>query len=61
MVNNKIRRIQRDKYLEVLEVGRRLLKKKEREIDSVKQVLVKSGTEHGLYRKPESQAREVTD
>jgi hypothetical protein len=60
LVNNKIRRIQKDKYLEVLEVNGHLLKKKEREIDSVKQVLVKLGTEHGLFE-AESQAREVTE
>lgn len=60
LVNNKIRRIQKDKYQEVLAINRNLLEKKEREIDSVKQVLVNLGVEHGLFE-VESQAREVTE
>ncbi len=60
LVNNKIRRIQRDKFQEVLDVNRHMLNKKQREVDSVKQVLTSLGVNYGLFE-TESQAREVTE
>jgi len=60
LVNNKIRRIQRDKFREVLVVNRHMLKKKQKEVDSVKQVITGLGVNYGLFE-TESQAREVTE
>ena len=60
LVNNKIRRIQRAKYEEVITINRQLLLEKKKEIDSVKAVMKDLGVNYGLFN-VENQAREVTE
>ncbi|MGM0566446.1 MAG: Wzz/FepE/Etk N-terminal domain-containing protein [Bacteroidota bacterium] len=60
LLNNKIRRIHESKFDEVLELNQRMVAKKKKEVDSVKQVLTELGMDYGLFE-TESQAREVTE
>ena len=58
--NNKVRRIHESKFDEVLDLNRRMVVKKQKEVDSIKQVLTELGMKYGLFE-TNSQAREVTE
>ncbi len=60
LVNNKIRRIQRAKYEEVVEINKRLMHEKEKEIDSVRSIIQNLGKNYGIID-VENQAQEVTE
>jgi capsule polysaccharide export protein KpsE/RkpR len=60
LVNNKIRRIQRAKYEEVVEINERLMREKEKEIDSVRNIIQNLGKNYGIID-VENQAQEVTE
>lgn len=60
LLNNKIYRIQKAKFDEVLEINAFMLKRKQKELDSVMNVLAVLGEEYGLYD-VQSQALEVTE
>lgn len=60
LVNKKIRRIHESKFDEVLDLNRRMVNKKQKEVDSIKQVLTDLGVKHGLFE-TNAQAREVTE
>jgi len=60
LVNNKIRRMQKAKYVEVVEISKKMLENKEQEIDSIKRIMREFGTKYGIYD-VEGQAAEVTE
>ncbi len=60
LVNNKIRRMQRAKYDEVVEISREMLRNKEQEIDSMKILMHDFGVNYGIYD-VEGQSGEVTE
>lgn len=60
LVNNKIRRMHRDKFQEVMEISRKMLIRKEKELDSIKEKMRSFGTDHGIYD-VEGQSKEVTE
>ncbi|MCF8308906.1 MAG: hypothetical protein K9I68_07860 [Bacteroidales bacterium] len=60
LVNNKIRRMHRDKFQEVVEISRRMLVRKEKELDSIKNKMRTFGTEYGIYDVG-GQSTEVTE
>ncbi|MCF8336605.1 MAG: hypothetical protein K9I74_01350 [Bacteroidales bacterium] len=60
LVNNKIQRMHRDKYREVVKISRRMLIRKEKELDSIKEKMRSFGIEHGIYD-VEGQSKEVTE
>lgn len=60
LVNNKIRRMQKSKFLEVKSISRKMLMRKEQEIDTIRQEIRKLGEDYGIFD-VEGQSQEVTE
>lgn len=60
LVNNKIRRMQKAKFLEVKTISRKMLMRKERELDTIRTKMRELGQNYGIFD-VEGQSQEVTE